>query len=185
MDGDIIAFDDDAQSGVIATLDGQHYPFSLTDWRGRGLPGPGIAVRFDVREACAVQVFNRPEPQRRAMPASSPPPHAANGKRRRSRHSHWAIAAVVIAMFSLFFDRAAPLLGVVAALCAMLGLRQIRREPDRYRGRGFCWAAIVLALVIATLSLLVEPASEPRVSQSHHHVMPDGASPRATSQAAA
>lgn len=178
LDGKIIAFDDETQEGIVATRDGQHYPFSLTDWRGRGLPGPEAAVRFDVREARAVQVFNRPEKQRRATrkapangrasvaretaPESEQPRHNAN----------WAIAAIAVAMLGLFFDTLAPLLGLVASILALLGLRQIRRAPQRYKGRGFCWAAIVLALVVATLSLLVEPASASRVSQLQQTIVP-------------
>lgn len=72
------------------------------------------------------------------------------------RYANSAIAAIVIAMLGLFLDMLAPLLGLVAVIFALFGLRKIRHEPERYRGRGFCWAAIVLALTIATLSILVE-----------------------------
>lgn len=174
MDGDIIAFDDDAQEGIVATPDGQRYPFSLSDWRGRGLPGPGIPVRFDARDGRALQVINRPEAQRRATRQA---PSAVDATPSR-RYANWAIAAIVTAMLSLFFDMLAPLLGLVATLFALLGLRQIRREPERYQGRGFCWAAIVLALAIATLSLLVEPMPEPGVSDN---AMPGSEMHRATS----
>lgn len=175
MDGSILAFDDETQEGLVVTRDGQRYPFALGDWRGRGLPGPGIEVRFDIREARAVHVFNQPEKQQRATrkvpaadparPGNDPAPEAET----RPRHSNWAIAAIVTALFGLFFDYLPPVLGLAAALLALLGLRQIHRAPQRYKGRTFCWAAIVLALIIATLSFLVEePAPEPRVSQSQH-----------------
>lgn len=173
MDGSIVAFDDEAQAGVVATRDGQRYPFALADWRGRGLPGPGIKVRFDIRDERAVHVLNQPVKQQRAatrVPASGPAMSGSApepGAAQRRRYAHWAIAAIVTAMLGLFFDILAPVLGLIATLCALLGLRQVRRDPQRYKGRGFCWAAIALALVIATLSLLVEPAPEPRVSQSH------------------
>ena len=88
-------------------------------------------------------------------------------------------------MLSLFFDRLAPLLGLVATTFALLGLRQIRRNPLRYQGRGFCWVAIALALIVAGLSLMVEPApgpeSESRVSQTHSNVVPGSENGRATS----
>lgn len=178
LDGKIIAFDDETQEGFVATRDGRRYPFSLTDWRGRGLPGPETAVRFDVREARAVQVFNRPEKQRRATRKASVSDRVsavrepANGNAQPRRNAHWAIAAIVVAMLGLFFDTLAPLLGLAASLLALLGLRQIRRAPQRYKGRGFCWAAIVLALAVATLSLLVEPASASRVSHLQQTIVP-------------
>ncbi len=69
-----------------------------------------------------------------------------------------AIIAIVTALISLFFEgRVAPL-NIAAALFALLGLRQIRRDPLRYQGRVFCWAAIALAMVLATLAALVEPS---------------------------
>lgn len=177
MDGKIVAFDDEAQQGVVATSDGQRYAFALADWRGRGLPGPGTAVRFDVRGNRAVHVLNQPVKQQRAvnkMAASvrSTTGHASGPEAEpQRRYAHWAIAAIVTAMLGLFFDVLAPVLSLVATLFALLGLRLVRRAPQRYKGRTFCWIAIVLALVIAALSLSVEPAPEPRVSQLQH--MPD------------
>ena len=110
---------------------------------------------------------------------------ADDAERPTRRHANWAIAAVIIAMLSLFFDRLAPLLGLVATLFALLGLRQIRRNPLRYQGRGFCWVAIALALIVAGLSLMVEPApgpeSESRVSQTHSNVVPGSENGWATS----
>ena len=87
------------------------------------------------------------------------------------RYANSAIAAIVIAMLGLFLDMLAPLLGLVAVIFALFGLRTIRREPKRYRGRGFCWAAIALALAIATLSLLVEMPSESLAAPSQSTAM--------------
>ncbi|MEC9482217.1 MAG: DUF4190 domain-containing protein [Halomonas sp.] len=161
MDGWITAFDDATQEGLIADGEGREYPFTLGDWRGRGLPGPDIAVRFDVRGARAAQVINLPEKQRRAtarVVASISEPVASGGTPLGKRHSGWAIAAVIVAMLGLFFDVLAPFIGTLAGILAVVGLRQIRRDPQRYKGRAFCWAAIALALGVAMLSLLVESA---------------------------
>ncbi|MBZ9560315.1 MULTISPECIES: DUF4190 domain-containing protein [unclassified Modicisalibacter] len=182
MDGDIIAFDDTTQAGVIETPKGQRFTFGLPEWRGRGLPGPGIAVRFDVREARAVQVMNRPEPQQRARPrASVPAAGASTTPTSAPRYAHPAVVAVGVAILGLFFDRLAPAFALVAGLSALLGLWQIRRAPRRYKGRGLCWGALTLAIVVAALSLLVEaPTAAPgrpvSFDQSQTHVVP-GASP--------
>jgi hypothetical protein len=175
LDGKITDFDDDAQQGSIVTRDGQCYSFTLAEWRGRGLPGPDILVRFDVRDSYAVQVINLPEKQRRASGHVSAPDHvhAASDAELAGeyeegvgrRYSSWALAAIVVAILGLFFDILAPVLGLVAAILAILGLRHIRRQPQRYRGRGFCWAAIILSLIVATLSLLLEPLPATSLSQ--------------------
>lgn len=176
MDGKITEFDDDAQQGTIVTREGQCYTFSLADWRGRGLPGPDILVRFDVDDSRAVQVFNLPEKQRRAsmhVPASTASPAVSDAELSGEyeegvgrRYSGWALAAIVVAILALFFDVLAPVLGLAASVLAILGLRHVRRQPQRYRGRGFCWAAIVLSLIVATLSLLLEPLPTTTLSLS-------------------
>ena len=61
------------------------------------------------------------------------------------------------AFLALFFDAMAPVIAVIAAVFALLGLRQIRRSPERYRGRALCWLAIGLGLILAILVSLVEP----------------------------
>lgn len=189
LDGDIIAFDDATQTGVIETPKGQRFTFGLPEWRGRGLPGPGITVRFDVRDARAVQVMNRPEPQRRARPRAPVPPADDSGNASPTappRYAHLATVAVIVAMLGLFFDRLAPAFALMAGVFALLGLRQIHRAPRRYKGRGFCWLALALAIVVATLSLLVEAPKDSRgtsssfnqssFNQSQTHIVP-GASP--------
>lgn len=76
----------------------------------------------------------------------------------RRRYAGLAIVAIITALVSLFFEgRVAPL-NLAAAISAVLGLRQIRRDPLRYQGRLFCWAAIALAMVLALLAALVEPS---------------------------
>ena len=178
MDGKITDFDDDAQQGTIVTRDGQCYLFSLADWRGRGLPGADTLVRFDVKDTHAVQVFNLPEKQHRASrhvshaaPAYSDAELAGEYEEGVGRrYSGWALAAFAVAALGLFFDVLAPVLGLVAAVLAVMGLRHIRRQPQHYRGRGFCWAAIVLSLIVATLSLLLEPL--PATSLSWSPVIP-------------
>ncbi|MBF8221740.1 hypothetical protein [Halomonas sp. 328] len=158
MNGDIIAFDDTTQSGEIAAADGRRYAFDLSGWRGRGLPAAGQEVAFTPREGQAVQVILRPVPQQKARPAS---PESMG---RRPRYSGWSIAGLVMAFLSLFLDGQVPLLGAAAAACAWLGLRQIHREPSRYRGRLFSWLAIALALLVAVLGALVDPSTAAPVS---------------------
>ncbi len=156
MNGDIIAFDDATQSGEIAADDGQRYTFDLSGWRGRGLPAAGQEVTFTPRNRQAVRVILRPVPQRRARQtlAASPGAESVN-----SRYSGWSLAGLVLAFLSLFLDAQVPLLAVAAAACAWLGLRQIHREPARYRGRLFSWLAIALALLVAVLGALVDPTT--------------------------
>ncbi|MDI4636186.1 MULTISPECIES: hypothetical protein [Halomonadaceae] len=156
MDGDILAFDDDAQQGVVEATNGQRFTFQLSDWRGRGLPGPHIAVRFTPRGERAEQLINRPEAQLRARASQPHPPQDGAGNAVPRRHSGFAIAAISVAFLSMFLDGLAPLLGLVAAVLAVLGLRQIHRAPQRYSGRLFCWGAIGLALLLAVLSVLVD-----------------------------
>ncbi|MFO7648052.1 MULTISPECIES: hypothetical protein [Halomonas] len=75
----------------------------------------------------------------------------------RRRYSPWAMAAIVTALFALLLQGGLVPLNLAAALMALVGLRQIRREPERYIGRAFCWLAIVLVLVLALLTAMVEP----------------------------
>lgn len=169
MDGDILAFDDDAQQGVVEATDGQRFTFQLSDWRGRGLPGPHIAVRFTPRGERAEQLINRPEAQLKARASRPHPPQDDARDAASHRHSGFAIAAISVAFLSMFLDGQAPLLGLVAAVLGVLGLRQIHRAPQRYSGRLFCWGAIGLALLLAVLSVLVDPSMpvEPSIQPPH------------------
>ena len=161
MDGDILAFDDDAQQGVVKASDGQRYTFELSDWRGRGLPAADLAVRFTPRGDRAEQLINRPEAQRKARASRPPSLHDDAGEAPARRHSGLAIAAISVAFVAMFFDAQIPLLGLLAAALGLLGLRQIHRAPHRYSGRLFCWGAIGLALLLAVLAALVDPAAQP------------------------
>ncbi|WP_192036780.1 DUF4190 domain-containing protein [Halomonas sp. YLGW01] len=161
MDGDILAFDDDTQQGVVEAHDGQRYTFELSDWRGRGLPASQVAVRFTPRGSRAEQLINRPEAQRKARASRPLPPHDDAGEAPVRRYSGLAVAAISLAFLALFFDGQAPLLGLGAAVLGVLGLRQIRQAPRRFSGRLFCWGAIGLALLVAVLSVLVDPTIRP------------------------
>ncbi|WP_048307220.1 hypothetical protein [Halomonas sp. PR-M31] len=173
MKGTIVAFDDREQEGIVADEQGQRYAFSLVQWRGRGLPGPKTLVSFEVRNGQAVQVFNLPERQRRARRkvAAHQDTQGVTFSESR-RYAGAAIAAIAIAMLGLFFDTLAPFVEVLAVFLALLALYQIRKTPERYKGRGLCVAAILLALCVATLSLLVEPAPKSRLDSSHDTVAP-------------
>jgi membrane-associated PAP2 superfamily phosphatase len=67
------------------------------------------------------------------------------------------MSAIVTALLALLLQGGFVPLNLAAAVLALLGLRQIRREPERYIGRAFCWLAIALVLVLAVLTALVEP----------------------------
>ncbi len=75
----------------------------------------------------------------------------------RRRYSPLAMSAIVTALVALLLQGGFVPLNLAAAVLALLGLRQIRREPERYIGRAFCWLAIALVLALAILTALVEP----------------------------
>ncbi|SDM72883.1 hypothetical protein SAMN05192555_11837 [Franzmannia pantelleriensis] len=76
----------------------------------------------------------------------------------RKRYAGFAVAAIITAFVALFFEGRIPPLNIAAAVLALIGLRQIRRDPLRYKGRAFCWLAVALAIIVATLAALVEPS---------------------------
>ena len=82
---------------------------------------------------------------------------SANRSPARRRYSPWAMAAIVTALFALLLQGSLVLLNLAASLLALMGLRHIRREPERFIGRAFCWLAIVLVLILAGLTAMVEP----------------------------
>jgi hypothetical protein len=91
----------------------------------------------------------------------------------RRRYSPWAMAAIVTALLALLLQGALVPLNLAAAVMALLGLRQVRREPERYIGRAFCWLAIGLVLILALLTAMVEPT--PSVPPAQHMVPDDEA----------
>ena len=75
----------------------------------------------------------------------------------RRRYSPWALTAIVTALLALLLQGSLPPVNIAAAIFALMGLRQIRRMPERYIGRAFCWLAIALALILAVLTAMVQP----------------------------
>ncbi|MFW3614349.1 hypothetical protein [Billgrantia antri] len=75
----------------------------------------------------------------------------------RRRHAPWAMTAIVIAILALLFQGALLPLNLAAAVCAVMGLRQIHRQPARYIGRALCWIAIALVLILAILNAMLQP----------------------------
>lgn len=67
------------------------------------------------------------------------------------------MTAIVTALIALLFQGSLPPLNIAAAIFAVMGLRQIRRQPDRYIGRAFCWLAIALVLILAILTAMLQP----------------------------
>ncbi|PMR76916.1 DUF4190 domain-containing protein [Billgrantia endophytica] len=78
----------------------------------------------------------------------------------RRQYSPWAMASIVTALISLLLAGSMPPVNIAAAIFAVMGLRQIRRDPDRYTGRAFCWIAIALALILAILTAMVQPQTQ-------------------------
>lgn len=71
------------------------------------------------------------------------------------------MTAIVTALIALLFQGSLPPLNIAAAIFAVMGLRQIRRQPERFIGRALCWLAIALVLILAILNaLLLPPAQE-------------------------
>jgi hypothetical protein len=91
----------------------------------------------------------------------------------RRRYSPWAMAAIVTALIALLLQGSLPPVTIAAAILALVGLRQIRRAPERYIGRAFCWLAIALALILAILTAMLEP--EPQVTPEAFMVPDQGA----------
>ena len=77
----------------------------------------------------------------------------------RRRYSPWAMGAMVCALLALLLQGALVPLNLAVAVMALIGLRQIRREPSRYIGRAFCWLAIALVIILAVLTAMLEPTS--------------------------
>ncbi len=152
MDGTIISFDDAAQEGVIDAQDGSQYVFGLTDWRGRGMPGPDVAVRFDVREGRAAQVMNRPEAQRRPQR-----PVTTNVTRYPAVPLAALSVALLTAIAGLWLGLLALLLALVASGLAVAALYRLRHDDRDLRGRQLGWLALGIAALAATLCLLVKP----------------------------
>ncbi|WP_110668183.1 DUF4190 domain-containing protein [Salinicola halophilus] len=147
MDGRLDAFDDETQTGEVVAGDGTRYAFDFSQWRGRGLPRVGTAVRFDVREGRAVQVFDRPQAQQRATTTRD-----AAGRARGKKLSHWALAAFVIAVVGFSAGRYAPVVEIVALILAWVALRQVHRAPERLRGQALSAVAIVIAVGVTLWS---------------------------------
>lgn len=78
----------------------------------------------------------------------------------RRRYAPWAMTAIVTALIALLFQGSLPPLNIAVAIFAVLGLRQIRRHPQRYIGRAFCWIAIALILILAILNAMLQPSAQ-------------------------
>ncbi|RDB44443.1 DUF4190 domain-containing protein [Halomonas sp. DQ26W] len=88
----------------------------------------------------------------------------------RRHYSPWAMASIVTAIFALLLAGSMPLLNIAAAIFGVMGLRQIRGNPERYIGRAFCWIAIALVLILAILTAMVQP---PLQEGAEQHMVPE------------
>lgn len=70
------------------------------------------------------------------------------------------MTAIVTALIALLFQGSLPPLNIAAAIFAVMGLRQVRRNPERYLGRAFCWMALALVLVLAILNAMLQPSQQ-------------------------
>lgn len=90
------------------------------------------------------------------MERDSSPPESP-----RRRYAPWAMSAMITALVSLLLQGSVPPLNIAAAIFALLGLRQIRHQPERFVGRAFCWLTLALALILGILNaLLIPPVPE-------------------------
>jgi len=107
--GEIIHFDDAEQQGTIRDEKGGEHGFDLVGWRGRGLPGPGLAVDFELRDGRAVQVFNARIKQQKARRVVSMPPESEAGEApgptadaaRPAKRKRWWLAGLAIVVLVL------------------------------------------------------------------------------------
>ncbi|NHH86292.1 hypothetical protein [Cobetia sp. MB87] len=104
MIGEIIHFDDAEQQGTIRDEKGSEHAFDLVGWRGRGLPGPGVAVDFELRDGRAVQVFNARIKQQKARRVVSMPPESeapgttADAVRPAIRKRWWLVGLAIVVL---------------------------------------------------------------------------------------
>lgn len=149
MQGEIIAFDTAEQLGTIRAEDGQEYQFDLTGWRGRGLPDSGILVSFDVEGDQAQQVFNLPAGQMQAEAIKE----VGSDEVRPVQTSFWSVLAIGCAAMSV------PLgyfVALFALLFALMGFREARLQPERYKGKGMALAAGAMASAVLILTVILK-----------------------------
>lgn len=149
MQGEIIHFDTEQQLGVIKAEDHQEYQFDLTGWRGRGLPDKGIMVSFEAEGEQARQVFNLPAGQLQASAVKM----ADSDKLHPVQTSFWCILAIGCAAMSIPLGYFVALLGL---LFSVLGFREARLQPERYKGKGMAIAAGAMSLSVLVLSLILK-----------------------------
>lgn len=80
------------------------------------------------------------------------------------------MASIVTAIIALLLAGSMPPVNIAAAIFGVMGLRQIRRHPERYMGRPFCWLAIALVLILAILTAMVQP---PHQEGAEQHMVPE------------
>lgn len=149
MQGEVIAFDTAEQLGTIRAEDGQEYQFDLTGWRGRGLPDGGILVSFEVEGNQALQVFNLPAGQMQAEAIKE----LGSDEVRPVQTSFWSVMAIGCAAMSV------PLgyfVALFALLFALMGFREARLQPERYKGKGMALAAGVMASAVLILTIILK-----------------------------
>ncbi|MCE8014667.1 hypothetical protein HOP62_01090 [Halomonas sp. MCCC 1A17488] len=84
----------------------------------------------------------------------------------RQRHAPWAMTAIVLALVALLFQGSLLPLNLAAAIFAVMGLRQVHRQPERYIGRALCWIAIALVLILAILNAMLQPPVQDDISEN-------------------
>ncbi len=149
MQGEVIAFDTAQQLGTIRTEDGREYQFDLTGWRGRGLPDSGIQVSFEVDGEQACQVFNLPAGQMQAAALKE----VDSDEVRPVQTSFWSVMAIGCAAMSV------PLgyfVALFALLFALMGFREARLQPERYKGKGMALAAGAMACAVLILTAILK-----------------------------
>ena len=70
------------------------------------------------------------------------------------RNNSFAVAAMVLAVISIFLNSLYCIPSVLGIFFAIVALNQIRKNPGAYRGRGMAIAALIMCIVLFIVYLV-------------------------------
>jgi TM2 domain-containing membrane protein YozV len=73
VQGQVLGYSNETNSGTISGDDSNRYPFATADWRGENPPSSGMRVDFAVENGEAKEVYAVAPPPPAAAPAPPPP----------------------------------------------------------------------------------------------------------------
>jgi Domain of unknown function (DUF4190)/GYF domain 2 len=124
---------------------------TMEDWAPAGTVFDMPAQEPIPEETDEPVAYGQPEPVSPPPPpgtAAAPPPI---GQAAGSTLNPLAIASLVISVASMV---TCSLLGIVGVVCGHMALGQIRKEPERFHGKGLAVAGLVLGYLWIVASLL-------------------------------